>query len=370
MTEAFECPHCGAPLDYSGTGETMRCPFCGNSVIVPPELRVAAPPPPPPTPPRIVTPPPVAPPPPPRRALPPVYVARPMQQPAPPPRRKGGCSGLGVLIILALVGVPLLASMPTFWRMLGRAAALRQAVPTLVAAVVTQGVPNSISATARAVLTEVASGAPTPNAQATRQALQADLNGPRSWPVLISDGFARPANGWPTGDVSNQYLTGTRQIAAGKYHWSITAKTGMYTYAFPDMSTASDLYAGVDVLITSMPRDGQAGLVFRRSASRNAGYVFALKPNNTYALTMFDGQTWTQLIGWKSNVAIHAGRTNRLEVSAQGSQLVLLINKQVVDFIDDSRLAEGDVGLGVDLANAQDQAEVDFGNFEVRAPAQ
>jgi hypothetical protein len=48
MSKTFKCPSCGGPLDYAG-GEalTVRCPFCSNSVIVPPELRSeqAAPPP-------------------------------------------------------------------------------------------------------------------------------------------------------------------------------------------------------------------------------------------------------------------------------------------------------------------------------------
>ena len=38
--ETFNCPNCGAPLDYtSGGAPTIRCPFCNNSVIVPAELR-------------------------------------------------------------------------------------------------------------------------------------------------------------------------------------------------------------------------------------------------------------------------------------------------------------------------------------------
>jgi ribosomal protein L7/L12 len=38
MSGTFNCPTCGAPLGYSGTGETMRCPYCNNSVIVPEDL--------------------------------------------------------------------------------------------------------------------------------------------------------------------------------------------------------------------------------------------------------------------------------------------------------------------------------------------
>lgn len=40
MPQDFNCPNCGAPLDYTGGNDvTLRCPFCNTSVIVPPELR-------------------------------------------------------------------------------------------------------------------------------------------------------------------------------------------------------------------------------------------------------------------------------------------------------------------------------------------
>ena len=39
MASTFNCSGCGAPLDYSGSGDTMRCPYCHNNVIVPEELR-------------------------------------------------------------------------------------------------------------------------------------------------------------------------------------------------------------------------------------------------------------------------------------------------------------------------------------------
>jgi DNA-binding beta-propeller fold protein YncE/DNA-directed RNA polymerase subunit RPC12/RpoP len=39
MTHLFLCPSCGAPLDADKRSDTIRCPHCNNSVIVPPELR-------------------------------------------------------------------------------------------------------------------------------------------------------------------------------------------------------------------------------------------------------------------------------------------------------------------------------------------
>ena len=40
--QEFNCPNCGAPLDYQGTGATMRCPYCETSVVVPAEMRPRA----------------------------------------------------------------------------------------------------------------------------------------------------------------------------------------------------------------------------------------------------------------------------------------------------------------------------------------
>ena len=39
MTHSLKCPSCGAPLQVETGAATMRCHFCGNSVIVPEELR-------------------------------------------------------------------------------------------------------------------------------------------------------------------------------------------------------------------------------------------------------------------------------------------------------------------------------------------
>lgn len=39
MAQAFSCPKCGAPQDYSGSGDTIKCPYCETTIIVPDELR-------------------------------------------------------------------------------------------------------------------------------------------------------------------------------------------------------------------------------------------------------------------------------------------------------------------------------------------
>jgi DNA-binding beta-propeller fold protein YncE/DNA-directed RNA polymerase subunit RPC12/RpoP len=39
MSQTFNCPNCGAPLDYQGSDPIIRCPYCSSSVIVPENLR-------------------------------------------------------------------------------------------------------------------------------------------------------------------------------------------------------------------------------------------------------------------------------------------------------------------------------------------
>ncbi len=40
MSETFQCPNCGAPLDFAGgTAPVIRCPYCNSGVVVPENLR-------------------------------------------------------------------------------------------------------------------------------------------------------------------------------------------------------------------------------------------------------------------------------------------------------------------------------------------
>jgi DNA-binding beta-propeller fold protein YncE len=39
MADTFNCPNCGAPLDYRGSDPIIRCPYCSGSVVVPDNLR-------------------------------------------------------------------------------------------------------------------------------------------------------------------------------------------------------------------------------------------------------------------------------------------------------------------------------------------
>ena len=38
MAQTFNCPNCGAAIEYSGTGRTIKCQYCSTVVQVPEEL--------------------------------------------------------------------------------------------------------------------------------------------------------------------------------------------------------------------------------------------------------------------------------------------------------------------------------------------
>jgi hypothetical protein len=41
MPMTFNCPNCGAQLDYPGGSISLICQYCGNSVVVPADLQRA-----------------------------------------------------------------------------------------------------------------------------------------------------------------------------------------------------------------------------------------------------------------------------------------------------------------------------------------
>jgi DNA-directed RNA polymerase subunit RPC12/RpoP len=40
---AFKCPTCGAPLEPSPGVESLKCSYCGGTVVIPESLRIPAP---------------------------------------------------------------------------------------------------------------------------------------------------------------------------------------------------------------------------------------------------------------------------------------------------------------------------------------
>jgi tRNA A-37 threonylcarbamoyl transferase component Bud32 len=207
----------------------------------------------------------------------------------------------------------------------------------------------------------------TQEATATVQAVQATALEASHWPIVFYEDFSTNANDWPTGDYSDEWATGNRNITNGKYRWEANAHNGFLSRRRPDIASVSDFYLTVEAKRVSGPEDGQYGLNFRRVDSDNS-YVFRIIDDQYFRLDLrYEGE-WITLIDWSETSAIRPGQVNRLTVIAKGTHFTFYVNDQYVGDADDSRLSSGQVGVAIGLHNAGDAAIFEFDNFELRAP--
>jgi hypothetical protein len=328
LAQTFDCPKCGGPLNFETKPgeETIECPFCHETVIIPEELRVPLP--------------------------------RPVIHKEPPPQPSGHPNWLVIAIIgivLAIVFLGLIfdnlsnqssAELPTDTPFFGESSATSTA------------------------LSAVDSATATVEAQATLEALQLMLTQEKSWPFIYADTFADNSHKWPTGDVRDSYITGNRSIAGGKYTWNITTVQSASDFSLPDMPDHQDFYASVDMNLVKMPddSDADAGLVFRYNDADQTWYYFSVNNQGQYYFGWYNGTDWYNLIPESDSAAIHIGQTNRLTVGAKGSQFIFLINGQMVDHFIDENLKSGTIGVGLNLPQTGERAVVEFANFSVSSP--
>jgi hypothetical protein len=388
MPESFDCPRCGAPMQYNsaeqGNKETIICPYCGESVIVPESLRSHTPPP------TVIN-------------LGegfhseafeldgsehPTVISLEGGTPA-----SSGASvkkGLGVCLVVAIVIVAILGvvGLSVYDSVKNSALQAPNPVQTDPASMV-----KTQLATVFAVVTQVYAGltetpapteaaleTPTPKinttataqAEATLASLGTLAQTQQNWPVILQEKFTQPDPGWNVGTSNDEYALEDITIANNKYTWKLTSKKSMVSFTFPDMHAQTDMLVSADMQMTSTSAydDDQAGIIFHVAPAGNSYsfYYFGVSPKGSYLLSLFDGNNWTDLIQFTPSDAIKENQVNHLAVSIQGSQILLMINNSVVNSFEDSQLSSGGAGLGMEITSAGVDATVIFGNFNVRAP--
>jgi len=192
----------------------------------------------------------------------------------------------------------------------------------------------------------------TAQAEATLTALNAVAETQRNWPVVLQEKFTQPELGWNDGTSNDEYALETITIANNKYTWKLTSKKSMGSFSYPDMKPLTDMFVSVDMQMTSTSQydDDQAGIIFRTSAKDNSFYFFGVNPKGSYLLSMYDGNGWNDLIPFTPSDQIKANQVNHLAVSIQGNQILLMINNTVVNSFEDSQLSSGGAGLGLETA--------------------
>jgi len=389
MAETFNCPKCGAPINYNGQEqgyhETIACPYCGESVIVPAELRQS----------------------PPvqkfdmdgsirqddvnnlisleREALSTYSTA--YQAPVVDAVTKAAGWSIGSCVVISLVTtiVPIIIFVVVFFAMgasffsvfngfFNSSSSSRVPIeeiataatrPTSVLAIV---VPTEADTPTPAIDTTATSQAQ--QNQATRTAQNSLAQQQRNWPVVLQEKFANDNLHWNTGVEKNALADEDVKISGNQYIWKFTSKDSMGSFTYPDMPVLKDMYVSADVQMTTSTQNSydQAGIIFRNSADGQKFYFFGTNPDGSYYLQMYDGNAWNEMISLSQTDQLKPKQVNHIAVSMQGSQILLIVNNVVVDSFEDSQLSSGTAGLGLRLGAGGEDATVIFTNFSVRAP--
>jgi hypothetical protein len=205
---------------------------------------------------------------------------------------------------------------------------------------------------------------------AIRATVQALYNAENSWPEPVHESFADNQLGWPLGVTQDQYLAVTSTVAGGSYQWLATiASSGAYTNLVPARGPSlGDFYAGVTVTFAQGNDNGQSdyGLAFRL-AGEDFGF-FGIGKTGGFTILEVHGSNIDQQISLNSSlINTGPGAANKLGVVGTGSDFNFLINDQPVADLA-ANLAPGQIGLGVEAFAPTPLSQVNFTNFEVRAP--
>lgn len=189
----------------------------------------------------------------------------------------------------------------------------------------------------------------------------------KNWPLAFEDDFDDNQHQWSVGKFRDPYLEKNWQIIDGKYRWTMQAlQADSWWFQVPDMPAIDDFYLAVDISprpeLSDTTEVGN-GLVLRRNS--NDVYRFSISASS-FAIYRYQQHQWTELSGWNNSKAIYPGDTNRLAVIAKGGHFYFYINDNFVAEVTDYALDSGTAGVFVHLYQKDDQATVDFDNFELR----
>ena len=297
-TQTFNCPSCGAPLEYhDGDPAAIHCPFCENTVVVPPELRPAQS----------------------------TQAAMPMEGSARPARARGGTVLLviGMTLLLFVLGITLL--------------------PMLM--LQTASVPNGEPLVpAKTPLGDLIKSQPPPTPSPTppfaRPALQFGSEG--IGPGLLNDARYLGVDAGGTLYVAD-YQGGRVQAfdSTGKYlrTWMIgNAKTIIHGMA---VSNESDVFVAYDTGIACL--DGQTGMLVATWSSPNGGEFgdLAMTANGSLAAAWYEGR-------WGLITSLQGHREDLVVFNAQGKITLTVpsfISAQTGDLALDNLLAVDGLGF-------------------------
>ena len=194
-----------------------------------------------------------------------------------------------------------------------------------------------------------------------------------TWEVIGSDTFFSDSSKWSAKEFDNDGGKHQQVIMSGVYRWESHFNQSWWQARYSPYDPVTNFYAATDINFKSNEYDGDfsAGLVFR--ASYNRMYQLHLAPTKSLKLEYSDtkdkGENDKVLIDWVYLPSMDNAKSNRVAVLAEGNLLKVYFNGKLTGQVEDNSQGFGNVGYFVySYADGEMAAEVEFDNFELKAP--
>lgn len=193
-----------------------------------------------------------------------------------------------------------------------------------------------------------------------------------NWAVYFEDDFADPSGLWITGELLPHYRC---EIGDAQYLWHIDLseedrEERIFSNLAPTWINIRDLSISINTMIKDGCPDTAYGVAFRHY--NHEAYVFTIRGDSFRLSTynfLFNEETANPIVDWTPSDAINSGEMNELGITANGTNITLMINREIVADIRDETFTSGDVRLVLDLSASGDHATLVVNDFSLRTRA-
>jgi hypothetical protein len=187
------------------------------------------------------------------------------------------------------------------------------------------------------------------------------------WPVVFIETFDDAHRNWIFDTYNSDYCNGYFSLVDGRYLVNITAKKGVVL----TLSTFSKLLRSFDVSVEVDKSLGSYnsgyGLILRKT-EKFMYYFEIFEETQQYQFSVVIDDKWKKIIERTTTPFIIPQMTNYIRAMVNGRIFTFFINGKIVNQIEDTTNAAGQVGIGISLQKSNDRMLIAFDNFEVREP--
>ena len=332
----FKCPNCGSPVTTTGAEKEVQCAYCGSTVIVPEELRVAPQP----------------------QPQPMQYNFGPTSQPNDQVFQNLESAGkVAAGVTVGVTAVSFILPIILTCVILAAVGGILFYVFSNVNSTLNQA--NQTASTVSAPINEVSTATPAPT---PTEAIPTPVPFTK---VLFKDDFSSPSSGLPR-DRNSKY---TLEYKDGKYHVLVNEQGKGQEVPMETRGNYTDVSVEADIQQTAGPSDGLMGVTCRDD-NNGSFYSFEFSQNGTYGIYKYSNGSADSLDEETMDPnTVNQKDVNHIEGICSGDTLTLLLNGQVLSQVQDSDYPKGAVGLTVRTGSSGDPGvDVLFSNFVVKGP--